>query len=282
MQPSGGYTTGGLSGGAGGARFNNATKEGRQRMKLLVAAALVALMVALSAAAGCTYPTRFGPATGLVDLPTSDTVDTGAAEVALDYTKLEGGQQIWPARILLGVSQKAELGVGYAKLKDGESQHITSFAAKMNFLSEPQADFGLGVGAAVLDGSNGDLFNVYAVASKEFPTGGSQSTSYQTARARVRGHLGLMYTRISDSVSDNEIQPFVGADVTMPEGTAFVAEYKWTDFGNNHAAAAIRYPLSPKLTIQAGVARAGTILGQDDYRFIIGLSYDVSTIGAGG
>jgi len=249
-------------------------------MKPLVVAALTVLVLGLLAGVGCAYPTRFGPATGLVDLPTSDTIDTGAAEFAVDYTKLEGGQQIWPARILLGVSQQAELGVGYAKLKDGVSDQITSFAAKMNFMAEPQADFGLGVGAAIIDGGNGDLLNVYAVASKEFPTGGGQRMAYQAGRARIRGHLGLMYSRISDGVSDNEIKPFLGADVTMPEGTAFVAEYKWTDFGKNHAAAAIRYPVSPKLTIQAGVARGGTILGQDDYRFMIGLSYDVSTIGA--
>jgi len=234
------------------------------------------LAVALVTGTAWCFPTRFGPATGLVDLPTSDVIEQGVAEFAVDYTKLESGQKTWPARILFGVSDAAELGVGFAKIKDGTSEDITSFAAKMTLMREPQARFGLAVGAATLDGTTQNLLNVYAVASKEFPMPGPRGTPYQAGRARLRAHAGLMLTRVTNGASDDEIKPFLGLDVTSPEGTAFVAEYKWTKFGDDHAAAAIRYPVTSMLTAQVGVARAGTILGQNDYRFMIGLSYYLS------
>jgi hypothetical protein len=256
-----------------------AAREGKQLMKLTAVVISTALVLGLLAGVGWAYPTRFGPTTGLVDLPTPDTVEAGTAQFAIDYAKIEGGLRVWPARVVVGVSKNAELGVGYAKLKDGVSDQITSFAGKVTLLSEPQADFGLGVGASILDTTGGDVTNVYAVASKEFPLPASERARYEARRVRIRGHLGLMYTQVSNGVSDNEIKPYLGADLTTPEGSAFVAEYKWTKFGKDDAAAAIRYPVSPKVTVQAGVARAGTILGQTDYRFIIGLSYDLSTGG---
>jgi hypothetical protein len=236
----------------------------------------VVLAIAVVTGAAWCFPTRFGPATGLVDLPTSDVIEQGVAEFALDYTALEGGQKIWPARILFGVSDAAELGVGFAKMKDGTSEDITSFSGKMTLMREPEARFGLGVGAATLDGTTNDLLNVYAVASKQFPMPAAEGARYAAGRARLRAHAGIMFTRVRNGISDNEIKPFLGFDVTSPEGTAFVAEYKWTKFGDDHVAAAIRYPVTSMLTAQAGVARAGTILGQSDYRFIIGLSYNLS------
>lgn len=247
--------------------------------KISLTMMMAVFVFTLLAGVGWTYPTRFGPATGLVDLPTPDVLENGTAEIALDYTKLEGGQKVWPVRLLLGVSEGAELGVGWAKVKDGTSEEITSFAGKMMLMKEPQQNFGLAFGAAWLDGTIHDLFNVYAVASKEYPTSGGGAYAYGAGRARMRGHVGLMFTRVSNGIDDDEIKPFVGFDVTTPEGTALVAEYKWTEFGDDHVAAAIRYPVTANVTLQAGVARAGTILGQDDYRFIIGASYQIGIRG---
>ena len=251
-------------------------------MKLRVGMLSAVLAVALLTGTAWGFPTRFGPVTGLVDLPTPDVVEQGMAELALDYTKVEGGQKIWPARILFGVSEGAELGVGFAKLKDGSSEDITSFAGKMTLMREPQAAFSLAVGADTLNGGAEDAFDVYVVGSKQFPMPASEASSYQSGRARMRGHAGIMFTRVRNEITDHEIKPYLGFDVTTPEGTAFVAEYKWTKFGDDHAAAAIRYPVTPAITVQTGVARAGTVLGQSDYRFIIGLSYNLSTRGEGG
>jgi hypothetical protein len=253
-------------------------QEGRMMMmKLTLGVVVVALALVLVSGAAWSYPTRFGPVTGLVDLPTPDVLENGMAEVALDYSKLDHGQKVWPARLVLGVTDAGEVGVGWAKVKNGTSDEITSFAGKMMLMKEPEQEFGLAFGGAWLDGSTNDLLQVYAVMSKQFPTTGSDDFGYGAGRVRLRGHAGLMFTRVKDGVDDDELKPFVGFDVTTPEGTAFVAEYKWTKFGEDHAAAALRYPVTPAITIQAGVARAGTILGQDDYRFIIGLSYALGT-----
>jgi len=248
----------------------------RLRVGMLTAVVVVALVAAAAGTSWC-FPTRFGPATGLVDLPTSDCIEQGMAELALDYTKVEGGEKIWPARILFGVSDSAELGIGYATIQDGESEHITSFAGKVTVLREPEAGFGLGVGIAMLNGKSDDLLNVYAVVSKQLPMPAPATTGVALGGARLRTHAGLMFTRVSDGSSDHELKPFVGFDVANPGGTAFVAEYKWTKFGDDHIAAAIRYPVTPQVTVQAGVARAGTTLGQNDYRFILGLSYNLGS-----
>jgi len=246
-------------------------------MKLRLGLVSAVLAGALLTGAAWGYPTRFGPVTGLVDLPTPDVIATNDAEIAADFTRLEGGQDIYPARLLLGVSEGGEIGIGYAKLHDGVDGNVTSFAGKMSLMHEPASDLGLAVGGAWLDGPDRDLLDVYVVASKEFPKAAAGTSPYrETSRARMRGHLGLMFTRIGDGARDNEFKPFLGFDVTTPEGTSFVAEYKWTEFGRDHAAAAIRYPVSPKVTIQAGVARAGSVLAQDDYRCIVGFSYDLA------
>jgi hypothetical protein len=232
------------------------------------------LALALLAGTAWAYPTRFGPATGLVDLPTSDVALPGGAEFAVDYSRLESGQQVWPIRLLVGVSDRAELGFSYARLKGTVDDDITGFGTKMTLMEEPQANFGFAVGASFLQGTARDILDIYAVASKEFPMAEPEAYRWQEGRARMRGHLGVMFTHIRNGPSDDEVKPFLGFDVTTPEGTSFVAEYKFTKFGDDHVAAAVRYPLSPAVTVQAGVARAGAVLGQDDYRFLVGVNYN--------
>ncbi|UCH33382.1 MAG: hypothetical protein JSV65_12465 [Armatimonadota bacterium] len=247
------------------------------RFRLGVISAMLLLALMIGAAWG--YPTRFDATTGLVDLPTSDVVALDSAEFAAGYSKLESNQQVWPLRLLVGVSEGAEVGISYAKLNNGVDGSMTGFGAKMTLMEEPTADFGLGFGASYLDGTNSNVIEIYLAASKEFPMGVAEAYRYQAGRARMRGHLGLMFTRVSNGADDDELRPFLGFDITTPEGTSFVAEYKLTDFGDDHAAAAIRYPLSPALTVQVGVARAETVLPQNDYRFIVGFSYDLSAVG---
>jgi len=240
--------------------------------RLCMLSALLAVVLVSGMAWG--YPTRFGAATGLVDLPTADVAMSGGAELAGDYTRLENGQQIWPVRLLIGASAGAEVGFVYAKLKDGINDNATGFGAKMALMEEPTADYGVGVGASFLNLPDVDMLNIYAVLTKEFTVAAPQARRSEAPRPRVRGHLGVMFTRITDGADDDEVQPFLGVDITSPEGTSFVVEYKPTKFGDDYAAAAIRYPLSPKVTAQVGVARSGTVLGQDDYRFFVGFNYN--------
>jgi hypothetical protein len=240
------------------------------------------LAVALLSGMAWGYPTRFTAMTGLVDLPTADVAASGSAELAADYAKLAGEEQVWPMRVLAGVSDSAELGIAYTRLKDGVNDHFTGIGAKVALMKAETADFGLAFGGSYVNGTGDNILDLYAVASKEIATAAPEAYMVAAPRARLRGHLGLMFTRVSNGRDDDELKPFVGFDVTTPDGAALVAEYKWSKFGADQAAAAIRYPVSPAMTVQAGAARAGSVLGQDDYRFTVGLSYAFATAGGTG
>lgn len=251
-------------------------------MKFRLCMLSAVLMVALLTGMAWGYPTRFGPATGLVDVPTADVAMPGSAELAVDYFELEDGTKVWPARLLVGVSSGAELGITYTKLKDGVSDEFASIGAKLALMQPPLAGFDLAIGTSFLNNTGSDILDLYVVATKEFPVAPDGMYRVERPYPPVRGHVGIMYTRVSNSTDDDEIKPFLGLDITTPEGASFVAEYKWTKFGSDEAAAAIRYPVSPAVSAQLGVARTSKVHGQNDYRLLIGVNYNFVASGETG
>lgn len=241
-------------------------------MKLGMLLTLALLMLVASIA--WSYPTRFGPVTGLVDLPTTDTVPNGQLEMAADFAKLSDEGKVYPLRVVVGVSDSAELGIGYARLRGDGRANITSFGGKVSVMQEPGELFGLAVGGAFINNALGsDITQAYAVASKQL-TGNQSQALHRSADAvpTVRGLVGMMVTRVKNGDTDSEVQPFVGLDIASPSGASFVAEYGWTKFGRDQLAAAMRFPLQDGFVVQAGVVRA-PILGQDSVRFTVGFNY---------
>jgi len=244
-------------------------------MKFGLVIVLAVLAVALLSGMAWAYPTRFGPVTGLVDMPTTETLTPNDAELAIDYAPLGGDTNVWPIRLLIGLPQDAEVGAGYARFKDGIDDKITSFGGKVRLLREPSSQLSLAFGANYLSGDVFDTLNVFAVAGKEIPT--TPGGIYGPERLHLRGYVGLMFTNISNSVSDDEFKPFLGLEAMTPQGAGLVAEYKFTKFGNDHVGAAVRYRATPRVTVQVGIAR-GTpdAFHSDEFRFLFGGSYNLS------
>jgi hypothetical protein len=244
-------------------------------MKLALTIVIAALILALLGGAAGAYPTRFGPVTGLVDMPTTEPLTANDAELAIDYAPLGGDTNVWPIRLLIGLPQDAEVGVGYARFKDGIDDKITSFGGKVRFLREPTSKLSLAFGANYLSGNIFDTLNVFAVAGREISR--ASGGPYGRERFHLHGYVGLMFTNISNSVSDDEFKPFLGLEALTPEGAGLVAEYKFTKFGKDHVGAAVRYRATPRVTVQVGIAR-GTpdAVHSDEFRFLFGGSYNLS------
>ena len=185
-----------------------------------VGAAILLLCSAASAA-----PSHLGP-TGIVATPTADVVGARQYDVAVDYVKWDtpaGHVKCWPTRLLAGVSDKVEAGVGYVRWEDSTfSMKVVPINVKAVVVPEDETSPAVALGAAYgRYKAIGEVkvTTLYAVATK--------TLSEAEAKGTIHGSLGLMYNRYKDSDSDSATKPFVSLEYTTAGGATTVAvEYK--------------------------------------------------------
>ena len=241
----------------------------------MVALCGCSLLLATAAAAA---PSHLGP-TGVVGTPTADVVAARQFDVAADYVKWSlSGTDItsWPIRLVAGVSDNVEVGVGYTKCKDGGSLKATPVNVKAVVVPESESSPAIAIGAAyakLKDGSAIKVTTFYAVASKtlsepadEWDDGGMTGT--------LRGSLGVMYNKYSNGGSDSYTKPFASLEYSTPGGTTLAFEYKSKedDFDPVWSLLA-RHMVTPNAYVQAGWTNAFYTFGADDHDFFIGVGY---------
>lgn len=250
--------------------------------KLLLLTCLVTLMVGLAGPA-LAYPTLVGP-TGIVQLPTADKLPAGAFDLAFDWTKIgiDGDVTLFPVRLVAGITDRAELGVIWARAENSGSGNVIGANGKILLLREPISGVSVAAGALVDVLSDDDVFGeirdvtviqAYAVASKDLsaPLG-------LAGKARLSGHLGLMFTKVKDgSIDESSIRPYIGAEITAPEGGSVAVEFRAKDSDIDRSAVwsvVARYPFAQAFTVQAGVVN---LFGASGHKLTLGVNYRFHT-----
>jgi len=244
------------------------------RKALLVAALCgCGLLLATAAAAA---PSHLGP-TGIVGTPTADVVGARQYDVAVDYVKWEGDIKSWPIRLVTGVSDKVEVGIGYSKWKDtGVSMKVVPINVKAVVVPESESSPAVAVGAAygkLKDGSTLKVTTLYAVATKTLTK--AEDDYEDSARGTVRGSLGLMYNKYKDGGSDSYTEPFVSLEYMTPGGaTTLAIEYKTAEGGMDPVSSLlVRHTVTPNMWVQAGLTDAVYTMTDNDHEFFIGFGY---------
>jgi hypothetical protein len=245
---------------------------------LLVALCGCGLLVATAASAA---PSHLGP-TGIVGTPTADVVGDRHYDVAADFVRYSDDDiDGWPLRLVAGVSDKVEAGIGYTKWKDGGSLKVMPINVKAMLVPESERSPAVAVGAAygkLKDGSSIKVTTFYAVATKTlsepeedyyYDEGGMKGT--------VRGSLGVMYNKYSNSGSESATEPFISLEyMTADAKTTLAAEYKTSeDILSDDALLSFvaRHMFTPNMWAQVGWTNTIYTLANDDHGWFIGVGY---------
>jgi hypothetical protein len=268
-------------------------------MRTVLLMAMLAACAMLLATAAIAVPSHLGP-TGVVATPTADVVGAKAFDVAADYVRWKDiyGEDLkaWPIRVLAGVSDRVEVGVGYTKWQDsGTDMKIVPFNAKVMLVPESMTMPAVSVGAAYgkatdvsipslsLTPVDVKVTTVYAVATKTLSKG--EGGNGEGMKGTVRGSLGVMYNQYKDSgvVDDSATKPFVSLEFLTPDGkTTFAVEYKTkediaSDF-SDHAISSlvVRHMFTPNFWAQAGLTNAWYTVSSPDgggHDWFVGVGY---------
>jgi hypothetical protein len=243
----------------------------------------------LIASVAAAAPSQLGP-TGIVATPTADVVGNKTYDVALDYAKWDvSGDNFksMPVRLLAGVTDKVEVGIGYTKWKNFSELKVTPVNVKAVVVPESETAPAVAVGAAYgkLKETGFAAIKVttlYAVATKtlskpadEYDEGGMKGT--------VRGSLGVMYNKYKDSiVDDNATEPFISLEYLTADGkTTLAVEYKTSEglsFVPDDALMSFvaRHMFTPNVWGQVGLTNAWYTIpnpGDGDKEWFIGVGY---------
>jgi hypothetical protein len=206
------------------------------------------------------YPDFFGR-TGLVQIPTADTAEPGVYEFAIDHADLElPGGNGWLVRLVAGTSERAELGVAYLSARNSTDARIVSLNGKVALRREPADPFSLAIGASLQDLSRGvfetmDLdraIRVYGVVTKDL-TGQLEQQPLEQPGTTVRGHVGLVYTRLENMSARTTLRPFAGLEFARRSGAMVGLEWDASPAGNDVTSAVLRTPLKGGMMAQIGL-----------------------------
>jgi hypothetical protein len=257
---------------------------------LMVIPAAAALLCGVAGAA----PSHLGP-TGVVATPTADVIGAQQFDVAVDYVRWKNfGERVtsWPVRVVAGLSDRVEVGVGYTSWKDsGPTMKIVPVNAKALIVPESGNSPAIAVGAAYGVFKDAQLLNplftgdvkvttVYAVATKTLSK--AEGDEEVGVKGTMRGSLGVMYNRYRDSTDGSATKPFVSLDYTTPNGkTTVAAEYKLKEriSGLKERALSsvvLRHMFSGNVWAQVGVTNAWYTTAHPDcgkHEWFVGVGY---------
>jgi hypothetical protein len=221
--------------------------------------ALVLALMAMCVPAGA-YPNFFG-STGLVQIPTADTAERGVYEFGIDYAELgSSGQNAWPVRLVAGTSERAELGAAFMSAHNSTDARIVSLGGKVALRREPADPFSLSIGAT-LGELSGEVFTatdldrairVYGVVTKDL-TGQLEQQAMEQPAATVRGHVGLVYTRLENMNASTTLRPFAGLEFARRSGAMVGLEWDASPAGDDVTSVVVRTPLKGGIMTQIGL-----------------------------
>jgi hypothetical protein len=228
---------------------------------------LCALVVAFLAGAAFAYPSLLGP-TGLVALPTADSLGLAKVDIAADFASADQLDLV-PLRATVGVG-RGELWGMTADVSDGGGS-ITGFGGKLPVYQVPLVGMQVAVGLGIYDLSDGDgdLTNIYLVASQDLP--------------HARGHVGLMSIDASlPGANATETRPFVGFELYTSDGMTLAVEIRAkADSLESEApkSVVLRKSLTKGLAVEGGFTNGAFLgLGAHDTDFFVGLKYRVGAL----
>jgi plastocyanin len=211
--------------------------------------------------------TLIGP-TGGAFLPTSDVLEMGVTDLAVDWYDTESTDTI-PVRLLAGVGYGTEIGGVYEFNSDNDVWGANFKYVYPIFNNQP-----LSLGGLYLDMRDSDLtaYQAYLVHTHTF----TKPEAAQTFRAT----LGVNWTQIDSGPAENdEFRIFGGADFTFACGLTIGAEVQSadSDLGDDSPLSSVyaRYRFNDRLRAEVGYTNGATIgvLGADDHNIFAGLSY---------
>ncbi len=274
--------------------------------RLLMRAALVALLVAVAGGSALAMSSLTGP-TGIVATPTAAVAPTGTLEAALTYQRLSIGQDmyesveaaqlmdegdstdmtVWGGELLGGFAEKGEYWLQYNAVSNGHDSHLWGGGAKYRFLEEPKDSVDLAVGVGYWswveaiemyadDFSDVGIWNAYAVATKDLTRMYGESANYKT---KTIGGLGVMYLRVDPDQGDSEslFRPFVNLQIIGQKDTTLGLEYRWKDSSIDAKgvfSAVLRQKFQRDWAAEIGYTNATPFgVGLNDYNVFVRVAY---------
>jgi hypothetical protein len=206
----------------------------------------IVLLLALALAQSVTAAPSFLGFTGLLRVPTADTLNQNEFNLAWFNVDLTGGDENEYAANI-GVRDGLEVGVLRSKVERGEGE--TMLNAKYRIRAETPTNAGLAVG--VLDPTDEVESTVYAVASKVVS---GRARVFDGEITNLRAHIGIGGGRL-DGV-------FAGLSAVLGERLLLAAEYDTNDVN-----------LGARLSLGYGI-RAHAAWFNDLNDLGVGLSYN--------
>lgn len=228
---------------------------------LLIATVLIAAMAAV-----WSYPTLYGD-TGLILVPTADTLNDTYIEFAADYTKAStdlGDVTLYPLRLTYGASDNNELFVVAATTNASSSKggfDILGGGFKVSFIKEDllTGKPGLAVGARAVQFRGAiDTREIdgYAVVSKTIY---KKSDVLDEEGYTFRGHLAAFFNRYTGTPGEENFWSLAGGvSYTNFNGTSVAIDYvpklesRGILFRDSEISFVLRRPLSDEFFIEAG------------------------------
>jgi len=238
---------------------------------------IIGAAIVLVSGTVCAAPSHLGP-TGIVGTPTADVVGARQYDVAADYVEWDSDVKSWPIRLVAGVADKLEVGVGYTKWSDGGSIKITPVNVKAVVAPESGSSPAVAVGAGygkIKDGVDIKITTLYAVATKTLSEAEDNYYDEGGMRGTVRGSLGIMYNKYSNGGSDSYTEPFASLEYLTPNGnTTLAVEYKTKENDMDAVSSLlVRHMVTPNTWVQLGWTNSFYSLGWDDHELFLGIGY---------
>ena len=198
-------------------------------------------LLPLTATASYAAPSSLG-STGLLNVPTTETLPAGRSEFMLAYDRPQVADtkiNVFPIVNLEHGFRRGEIGVSYYNVSGYSS--VKAFNAKYLLAPESAKSPAIAAGVIYLNGNTSET-DLYVVASYLFGKNGN-----------VRATGGLLYQR-PNNTSTNHFTGMVGVEFGDPERTSFGIDYIAKDVAaGSLLGAVVRQRITPDIAAQIGV-----------------------------
>lgn len=236
------------------------------------------------------HPSLLG-ATGLVVLPTAETVPAGQFETALAYAPVDAGANDakltqYSARGVMGLSDRCEIYGLWTRLSDAQRTDGGAVGVKYVLVRRPGTQVAVGVEEFhLLVHLPGTLFvpdvdytGAYLVLTKALQQEQPGAWYEEAPPPRLIGHLGVRWARYDfDFRSPSMLAPFFGLEARVNERISLVAEARRRDSSverRDLTSYAVRYRLNERFEAEAGETNGALGgLARPKHDLFIDLSY---------